>query len=87
MDDGFAKAARQAALALAYDLSDVLGAEFADNSVVWAATPSVARVRDLYPDATLEEASTASEAMRAWATAQETSATILPMRRSSAIME
>ncbi|WP_398473607.1 hypothetical protein [Tardiphaga sp.] len=77
MDDGFATAVRQAALALAYDLSETLDAELGDNTIGWAAMPSVARIRELYPDATLEEASTASEACRAGAVWAETSALIL----------
>jgi hypothetical protein len=75
----FADAVREAALALAYDFSTVTNDDLDDCRVSWACQPSIARLRELYPDATLEEAASASESCRAWAAMRENSAAILPL--------
>lgn len=80
MTPEFLKAVRQAALAIAYDFSIVTDEEFGSDGVTWAFQPSIARLRELYPDATLQEAAEASETLLAWAKHKEhNSADVIPL--------
>lgn len=74
----FLRNVRQAALAIAYDFSEITDDDF-ENPTTWAGQSSIARLRMLFPDATILEAHEASIALRAWAESQERSAQVIAL--------